>query len=805
MVTFNPSSKSDSPLAAYELDWSDPKSMDDSELVDFVTRQYRSAKDRRFGWESRAIEQLAWVEGDQHLKWSDQKKELENYFAQLNEGVPFEKRHPVQINLLKSIVFQKIAMLLGRPATLVGIALSSDDDDVASASVQTKLLQFMWHTGPESIRGKLIRAFFEMFSTGLVFIHPVWDPFYGPPESFGPDLQSAAGLAEGIDKVERQKLIAAYRDRIAETYGKPADEIDFDDGGGVRLPPGRVTWEFPTGFDISEPEYATTIDQCDWLIHTQWRSMEYLRARYPESVVEEIKPDSSSAEYLNSFRGFYGSYAERTGEKSSQGPAELVQVHTLWRPKAPPWAPEGAMIVVADKTLLHKSGHPYPHGQLPFVKLQEQPSRWFRPGSTIHDLMSLQQARNRSRSQLAAAIHMAVAPKIIAEEGAHVPDDAFDSNSNTISVADGAIADRKIMPWPGVRIPRELFTIDELYRRDMEDVAGIHSSTSGRGESKQQSGRHAAILVQRDSRGGLVTRELVETAIAAAANQSMWLWFKYVTTERTLQITGSGSSVDVLAFKGEDLFAKKRRGREPAPTDFNVRVRLGSDNEFEQILERIQLLTSLGYWSPERSEDRIKVERLLAEGVNTEFDPDERQRLDARHEHASFITGERVETNLGDHDAIHIAEHDEWTTTEEFRRETARDKRIKVFLRVHRQEHLDQLYNKPAMAAVAQKRAELRAKATLGNVSEILDLAMQLTPETQESVLKLLTEAAKPAAELQAAAGLSPTAGVPPGLSPTAGASPSPTAGLQPAAAQTAAAAAPLGPAGNGPVTAVAR
>lgn len=676
--------------AAYEIDWTDPAKIPDEQLQSFIRTQFEAGKQRRQGWERQASKQLAWANGDQESSYLDDAQDLSRVSREITKGIPFEFQYPIVINSIKGKVFQRIALMLGAPVTLNAIAQSPSDEDINAARVATKVLQYMWRSGPDSVSKRFIEALWYMFCTGVCWIHPCWDAFKGELENFGPDKDP--------DPVKAAATADAWKLKLAESLAKGIHDLNLNEDGSVDLPPGEVDWQFRTGFDITEPEFAFSVDECEWLIDTNWRTMEYVRFRYGEERTETVNPDDgSSSQYLTGWRTAYGHVGEYTREGvTNRTKAELVMLHSLWRPVRP-WAPVGALVICSSQgVILYKGPNPYPHGELPFVQLKEFPVKHFRPPCTVQNMMTLQGARNRNRSQIAAAVHMAVAPKILREEECQIAEDAFDSQDRIIDVGPGGV--NKIKAFENPKLPSEAIVLDQLYVRDLEDVAEVHASTTGRGESGQQSGKHAQILQAADSRATMVPRLLAQSAIAHAGSQSLWLWWKYVSTERMVVIPGDDSEGDVLQFKGLDLLPgrtdEKGQGKsKPGPHDFNVRVVMGPDQERQQQVALVEMMTTMGYWRADNVDDRIKVEKLLGQPGSGELDANARHRKNAASENRKLVSGAsaapdgEVVTAPGDQDQVHFEEHGRFTTTAEYRQAVKTKPQVQEQFEIHMRAH----------------------------------------------------------------------------------------------------------------------
>lgn len=672
--------------AAYSLDWSKPARMADEDLVTFTRVQYCAGRSRRRDWEQRALQQLAWTEGRQDTVWNEVTKRLDRLSVHADPMLPFELQNPVTINKLRGAVFQRIALLLGGEPTLLVTAESEDDDDQRAARINGKLLRYLWYNGSAALQRQIVWALWLMFITGCSWLHTFWDP--------------------------------------------DASEIEADsDAGNEPTFAGDVCVEVASGFEITEPQSVRSVERAEWLMHTKWRTMEYVLHRFGDAA-EALAPGIGFAENAEDAlfqRSLYDWDADSEDVRSA--PEEMVQLHCLWRP-ARPWCPQGFYGVISgDGKVLAKGPHPYRYGLsenaprlLPFTLLTEIPGRTFRPPSTVANLMNLQESRNRMRSQAAAHIHKTVAPKNLVEKTAEIPADAFNSEANIIPCAEGTIAGRKVAPWPGNPFPGQVLAMDELYRRDFDDVAGVHDSTVGRPTSSQQSGRHAALLLQADARGNLVTQRIVQDAIVRAAQQALWLFYHHVGTERTVTISGSSDRSEVLTYKGQDLLGRKRSGHLPGPFAFNVRVTLGPDLGQAEVLDKIESMTKLGYWSPQRDADRQMVLSLIGHPSPLVRDAYTQQIERAAVENEELADGRSVEPVIGDDDDVHLSAHDRFTTTDEYRRAVAKDPNIAELFVRHRERHVLQRADKKFRPVIVE---QMTAKLLQVEVQRALQLAGQ--------------------------------------------------------------------------------
>ena len=659
--------------AAHQIDWRAPS---DDEVVEFVECQYAAGKDRRRPWEARAYENLAFAAGEQDLEWSAESLDLAQ--QTLNREQPKEWYTPLQINTIKGFLVQRIAMIAGQPITWFVPPWTTDDDDVASARIGQKLLQHQWAGGNPGFQTRVLEALWMMFATGVVFARVIWDPKRGGRRSFAPPR--GGGNSGGSVK--------SWLQNLARRLGKTPEDIRLSDEGAYVTAEGDVDVTFPTGFEITEPVRCRSLDEAEWLLYSTLRSIESLREQYG-AIADELTADNNSDAFTSGWKAMYGFFDAVSVEPAAHdAPADHVLVHELWRPHSALY-PQGFRAVVADERVLKKGAHPYKHGRLPFAALKELPDRRFRPRSTVHMLVEMQRARNDTNGRILTHVAKTTTPGMLIPESAQskIPDDFLQGGPQITAVPDEAIDGVRPVPTP--TLPAAAWQLDARMRDNMMEVAGVHDSSMGRAESAQQSGRHAALLQQSDVRGNSVSRILIEEGLCEIGRQTLWLYYQYATSDRLRIVAGNSYAYEALRFKGSDLY---RAQGPPGPTTFNVEVSIGSEPDMASVVAKVDLLIRARVLQPETNEaDRLKIQRMLGQAASREFDDAAQQRSNASREHQALLAGEPVDVARGDADAVHLAEHERWTTTGEFRRAQREQRDLQMRLETHIRAHLYQM------------------------------------------------------------------------------------------------------------------
>lgn len=110
---------------------------------------------------------------------------------------------------------------------------------------------------------------------------------------------------------------------------------------------------------------------------------------------------------------------------------------------------------------------------------------------------------------------------------------------------------------------------------------------------------------------------------------------------------------------------------------------MGSDFDPSELGNRVELMTKLGYWSPERPADRGRVNRMMGEELPPEYDEELTQRSNARLENDRLIDGADVFVSLGDDHDVHIEEHLRATVQPRYRDAISGNKALKAAFEFH--------------------------------------------------------------------------------------------------------------------------
>lgn len=646
------SRRKDSP-AVYEIDWSRPDAQD---VMAFVNKEYEEGKRSRYRWEAQAAEQLAYARGNQHVRWSTESNSLEP-----ETDILLEDRFPITKNIIRPFLFSWISMIVSRPITWSARPRTSNDADLLAARLQTRLLQHAWRS--EEVMKRMVDGLWLMYCTGIAFIKVTWNAYGGSRRAIRPS-----------DVGERDE--AGLRQWVARRTRERPGDVHIEDGAFI-LPEGDLDIDFVSGFEITEPASAKSLSEASWIIHSRFVPVEILRARYPDKT-SQIHPASS--EDVNRFRLYerFQLHKDYTGrEGSDEGDADVSLVHELWRPRSH-GLPNGYFGVFTSDAVLHSGPNPYTHGMLPFVDMREGPDpQFFRPGCTVRDLMGIQRAANRIRSQAHGHFHRTVDPTILYEPAAGLGEDAFVAyGPKKIKCNDI----NRIKAWVPERPPEYMFSLIDMDDRDMEDVGRLHRASLGSADFAKQSGAHARTMQLADSQSHMLTRIFVEDAMQRAGQQCIMLLSQYVTNRRRTPTRGAYNEPEILEWMGKDLIPESSANGQHTP---DIKVSLSPDDNTGETMQRIEVLTKAGFLSPDNPDDRIRVMRWMGDDTSDKDDEGAQHRANAAEEHQMMLAGQSPVVSDGDDDLIHIHEHRMFQTRDQFKSASASDPGIRQRIESH--------------------------------------------------------------------------------------------------------------------------
>lgn len=678
------------PMSAYMIDWTEPDKVSDDDLAAFVIHQYTVGKARRYLWEREAAVQMAWVKGYQHLIWSHEKRTLID--SESDADLPLEQRKPVTLNKLGGFVMAWLGMFFGGGISWTSYPQTNDADDVANAKTHSKLIRHYFYSPHVQGQTRLLEALWSMYACGTVFAKVCYDPYAGGEDWFSAGMMREKTPDGGYEpdtpemrQTWGQRLVAM----VAQKRKQNPRKIKLENGG-VRLPKGEVDVHWVSGFDVTEPLHCKNIQTAPWIIVSTFKSMESLKQRYGPKALELA---ADSEEVYRRHNRYEADLGRRVSDMQAGNlQSEDVLTHELWRPRMYGICPWGFYGEVTNSGIVLKKGkNPYVHGRIPLVQFKQLPDPDnFRPPCVIRDLMPLQKARNERRSLIQGYMRETIDPRILVKKGVGIPDDIMARWPKIIPVnateSDlGGVVKAIDLPPP----PAYLAQLDDMDRRDMEDVANIHRSSMGEAEGSGQSGRHALAMQSGDRLVATPTRILLQESCSEFGSQLMALIWQYYDEERTLGIVGQDGEYEVLTFKGRSLM-----GKNPpiGPQSANVRAVITPAREPQDVTNFVKAMVEIGIFDPANEDHRATILRYINTELPPDTDEDAAHRCNASRENEILMAGGqeavKVRAAYGDDDATHIREHERLTTSGRFRKACEANPLLATQIWVHIQEHI---------------------------------------------------------------------------------------------------------------------
>lgn len=636
-----------------DIDWDKPDT-----LVDFARTRWASRDDRRRQQEMLWFVSLAFFRGFHYIRWDEARRTL-----QFPENTP-AWRVRAYVNLSRRTVLKRISQAMRMKPRLVVSPATTDNDDVAVAHVATSVLDYYgrWLR----TMSKLYRLYLWTFTCGDAFLRVFWD--------------RGKGQEMPINRAEveaNEDLMRSFRRR----FGRRAKS------GRIRT--GDLNYEVVSPFEIDPDESAEMFDDCRFILHSKSRSIDWLRARYPDTT-KDLRPlegdQTASFDFQRRIKNLVGLGDTGNTQGQVQNPegqkGELI-THELWVRPLPPDLPKGAYAVIAGDRLLNPKTYkklPYDHEDIPYAHFQEihEPGSFW-GASSMRDGISMNSLYNRMRSQMVEMRNTMSMPKWFVPRGANLKPDALtDEPGEVVKYTPGFRPDRdKFDPFPE-SIMREA----ELTRRDYEDAVGIHEVSNAKAPANVRSGLQVAELQEQDDTVMAPVIFQFEERLEQVGVWSLKTLRQFATEPRMLTITGEDEVVETLSFTGRKLVGEK-----PGANYYNVRVELGSQFPLSRPKKQefIGALVDRQLINPANPKDRAMALRMLDISQNDFlFDEQRQERTNAQMENVNMRQGVIAAVNPWDDHMLHDEEH-----TRELRKPTLPPEAkslIYAHLQLHRRE-----------------------------------------------------------------------------------------------------------------------
>ncbi len=401
---------------------------------------------------------------------------------------PYYRARPI-INRIRPIIRTELAKLTAQKPTATIVPSTGEDRDLAAAQAGEQIWDATYRE--KKIKSIFSRTMLWTLTTGVGFMKTYWDP--------------------------------TKKDREGN--------------------PGDFCYENVTPFHIFVPDMlCQDIEDQPYIIHIQTKSLEWVRANYPNIKAQPNVMEASDV--LND------SFLQLVGASDYRKNAVLC--YEVWvKPGQIDFMPNGGMYtIVGDNVVQLVEGNPYLHQQYPFVKFEHIPTGRFYADSVINDLVPIQREYNRTRGQMIEAKNRMSHPQLMAAEGS--------IDASKITTEPGQVILFKLgfpppQPLPLQNLPAYVVQEVERLLLDFEDISGQHQVSKGQVPPGVTAATAISFLQEQDESMLSTTFQSIEEGFEKIGYQTLCYVKQYWDTPRTVKVVGRDSQFNVIAFQGADL------------------------------------------------------------------------------------------------------------------------------------------------------------------------------------------------------------------------------------------------------------
>jgi len=496
---------------------------------------------------------------------------------------------------------------------------TSDDDDIEAARQCDKLLEYLWNDLGMSIKMRELAKWVACTPAG--FIKSWWDPTAG------------------------EEFISEVPD-----YNAEPDEYGNQPVKTEKRKMGAPAVEMLSPLDISWDPGAKDMDNCRWMMHTNYMHIDEIRSRWPKkgksiSPTRTMQVDEFSHNVIREVRGNYGNES-----------VDLDRVPVIeYFEKASPRYPEGLYALTAGGIILEEGDLPYNEFPFQIVRHNTIPGRFVGEGM-VRSLIPAQKELNKSASQRIENKNLHAQPKWRAEKGS-VEKGAITDEPGEIIFYNRS-AQRPPEPLPPAVLSPEHRMIENEQRQHIEAISGIAEVTRGMAPGGI-SGRAIGLLADLDqTKLGPTVREL-EGAIEKLCARLLRLWRDNMPVSKSIAVIGRNTGLEVFEFHNRKV--KDTRVRVVA----NSMLPRHPSYRREQVMQMFQLGV-LG--DPADPKTKMLARKMMEFGDVDKIQGDrDRDRNYAREENHILSGGQWVDVQPWEDHITHIDEHLQFMKSIEFR------------------------------------------------------------------------------------------------------------------------------------------
>jgi hypothetical protein len=652
-----------------------PEKKDDAQMLSDIEELYKKARDDRRQYESEWFTNLAFLKGQQNVRWSKSRQTL-----YLPPTPPWRKREVV--NLVQPIFKTILGKLVSQRAQAKVGAANATTEAQQDAMAQDDLLDYLWDVCDSEAEYQEAEKWAIITGTGINYFY--WDKSLGD-EVNNPD--TVEGPPDEMGQPTQQPHPQA---------GQPMRELGADgqpnpEGNTVHM--GQIDHIAVSPFQFFPEPMVNKIADMEWCFYVSVRPASYVLRKFNVKLEEEQVVSDDFLQFNTS--GDDGVGVNTKG---------IVVKEFRRRPTAE--HPEGQYFVYAQTHVLVNQPNPYDKAPIPFVEVKDGvvPGRfWGR--SVISDLVPLQRAYNRNESQMSEIREGIARPKWHVFKGALDPGKTISTAPHEVlvtnpiaGVADGGKPSKIV----GGDVPASFVQAGASMQSKFFEIAGIHDFSKGlQGLGGARAGYIIQMLLEEDGTRMGVLKGSSDRAVVQGEKIKLQLAKQFYIEPRTIKVVGPDQSAEVKEFYAEKI-----------PDDVDVRI-IASGALPTTWAAKQQFLLELrdkGMFANPRGERVFAKLMGLADvpGMYENLTTDTRQ---AQRENELMKAGQQIVAHDYDNHLIHGDEHDDYRKSEEYEQLVLTNQNVAAIFVAHTESH-KQLVAAAMQGQVVPPKIQLSAKLT---------------------------------------------------------------------------------------------
>ena len=480
----------------------------------------------------------------------------------------------------------------------------------------------------------------------------------------------------------------------SELTGSVFYKVTWDNKGGRKVgldEKKKPLYEGDVRIDVCPPYeilpdslICQSVEDCVSIIHAKAVSVEDVKRIWGK----DVKPEDTDVVSISNIGVIGGlglaSAVSKIGRDKKQDRVIVIERYT--RPT--PQKPNGELVIVAGKTLLHYGELPYLNGtdgerELPFIQ-QNSINRagCFFGTSMVERAIPIQRAYNAVKNRKHEFLNR-IAVGVLAVEDGSVDTENLEteglSPGKILVYRQGSNAPRLMSPGS---VPAD-FTVEEQRLLDeFVDVSGISEiMRSSSVPASVTSGVAIQMLIEQDDTRISVTAENIRRAVKKIAQHMLRLYRQFALTPRLARFVGDEGETELICWSKSDISSDD--------IIFDTDNEINTTTAAKQSMMFDLLKAGLLYDEDGKLSDAMRYKILEVFGYGGW---ERTQNVSALHvsragkENAAITNKEPQASEVDDHE-LHVAEHVKYFLSHEFEERCVRRPELKERLLNHIREH----------------------------------------------------------------------------------------------------------------------